>query len=252
MRAVLFWHPLSSLSHPPLPCAPPHTQLNSYGSRWPNEAFLLLFGFSPDGNPADAVVLFPCLQDLVEAWARWAIVSRESLPQAQISSPNNGGVTGRAEPATEDVDNFISIVMEAAYEQPEVAEAAAAGSYNRLLVTPEGIDGRLGEAVGLISRTVKESMSAAATPAVPLSKGSPDGDRFPRNAEFAFALREGCQDLREFLLAACLDRKERLRLASASPPREEKGAATRSAAAAVSAQFRAQKLRILDAVMSGL
>jgi len=39
----------------------------SYGD-WPNDVFLLFFGFLPEGNQHDSVVLFDALQDLVHCY----------------------------------------------------------------------------------------------------------------------------------------------------------------------------------------
>lgn len=60
----------------------------SYGD-WPNDVFLLFFGFVPDNNQHDAVVLFHTLEDLVNCYqASVQQQQREQVPsQHQAGQP---------------------------------------------------------------------------------------------------------------------------------------------------------------------
>ena len=51
----------------------------SYGD-WPNDVFLLFFGFLPEGNQHDAVMLFDTLQDLAHCYD---LLAQQHGPQAQ-------------------------------------------------------------------------------------------------------------------------------------------------------------------------
>ena len=71
----------------------------SYGA-FPNDVFLLFFGFVPDPNPHDAVPLFADLLDLVTAAAEAAAQQREVQPAR--SAPSTRGIEREAStPATE-------------------------------------------------------------------------------------------------------------------------------------------------------
>lgn len=108
-----------------------------YGAHWPNEAFLLLFGFSPSDNPGDAVVLFPSLLDLAQVLV------------AQLQGAAQGGE-----------EAMLATIL----VQPAVAEALESGAFERLVVTRVGYEARMCEAFALVSAAVKAS-SLSAQPA---------------------------------------------------------------------------------------
>lgn len=60
----------------------------SYGD-WPNDVFLLFFGFVPDHNQHDAVVLFHSLEDLVNCYQ--ALVQQQQQQREQIPSQQQAG-----------------------------------------------------------------------------------------------------------------------------------------------------------------
>ena len=60
----------------------------SYGN-WPNDVFLLFFGFVPDSNQHDAVVLFPSLHELVSCYQAIVQQQREQVLSQQQQPQNN-------------------------------------------------------------------------------------------------------------------------------------------------------------------
>ncbi len=99
----------------------------SYGS-WLNEAFLLLFGFVPDGNEHDAVVLFPSVVNLAEEW----------LIHGSMEAQGNG-------------DGGFEDLLEAVLSQPLLFERARSGAFERLIVGDRGVDARMQEAVEMVA-----------------------------------------------------------------------------------------------------
>ena len=184
----------------------------SYGSHWPNEAFLLLFGFAPDGNPSDGVVIFPRLSNLAEAWLRHRQISGRPGDAGGVSTLNES--------------NAIDLQVEIALLHPELAETAGSGDYDRLLVTEQGIDSRMGDALALVSRASKEAKI------VSIGEDHETG-RMVSAAE-----------QRAFLLAECLTYRDKL-----------EHAALKVGLAAIphaALQYRSQKLRIIKQVIKGL
>lgn len=102
-----------------------------YGSTWPNEPYLLLFGFVPEDNPSDGVILFPNLVDLA---------------RALIQDQQQGQQSGIAKLSEEQVEELLETV----FSQPEVLAAAESGDWDRLQVSRAGIDPRLGPAYELV------------------------------------------------------------------------------------------------------
>ena len=191
-----------------------HEVTISYGSQWPNEAFLLLFGFAPDGNPADGVILFPSFSDLVEAWQRHQQVL--SCPEGQ------GGEDART---LEERVARSNVSVEEVLLHPELAEVTESGKYDRLIVTQQGIDPRMGDAIALVAAVKEEA-------------------RFGEGRAEDMGWRMSAAEQRTFLLAACRAYEGRLeRVASLigttiTPP--------------AALQYRNQKLRIIKQVIESL
>lgn len=188
----------------------------SYGSQWPNEAFLLLFGFAPEGNPADAVVLFPSLADLAAAWLRFVDPTPATFPP-----PAEAGSIPVAEREASDLREDQEALLEAWLSQPALAQGMSNGEFERLLVTAHGIDARMAEATALVAAAAAAHGSGVKT------SGAPMGE----------------VQYRHFLLSACLERQ---RLIS------EAAAGRAAALLPVAMQFRAQKLRILESAINSL
>lgn len=178
----------------------------SYGSHWPNEAFLLLFGFTPDGNTADAVVLFPSMKDLVGAWLKY-----QRIPSTMVSR--------------DDEIEQVKIIL----SHPELAEGVSSGEFDRLLVTHQGIDSRMGEAVSLVARAAREASVDA----------SSSGMFVEATGTAAFATEQ-----RLFLLDACIKYKDRLDCAAAR--------VGSSIVPPAAFQFRSQKVMIINQAIQGL
>ena len=64
----------------PVVCRKDEEVTISYGN-WPNDVFLLFFGFVPDNNQHDAVVLFHSLEDLVNCYQ--ALVQQQQQQQRE-------------------------------------------------------------------------------------------------------------------------------------------------------------------------
>ena len=65
-------------------CRPGEAVTISYGP-WPNDVFYLFFGFVPDDNPHDTIVMFHDLQEMVELYDD--LVAQRLSPPASASSP---------------------------------------------------------------------------------------------------------------------------------------------------------------------
>lgn len=107
-----------------------------YGSTWPNEPYLLLFGFVPEDNPSDGVILFPNLVDLA---------------RALIQNQQQGQQSGIAKLSEEQVEELLETV----FSQPEVLAAAESGEWDRLQVSRAGIDPRLRRAYELVCKGIE-------------------------------------------------------------------------------------------------
>eukprot|EP00955_Chlamydomonas_euryale_P099445 365219-Chlamydomonas_euryale.AAC.25 len=105
-----------------------------YGSAWPSEPFLLLFGFVPEDNKADAVVLFPSLLDLVAAY-----------------------VTRRLAAASDDSSDELQSAFDALAATQQVQDACASGQFERLVVTADSMDARMLDAVELVERAAQRA-----------------------------------------------------------------------------------------------
>ena len=89
----------------------------SYGP-WPNDPFFLYFGFVPQGNPNDAVVLFDDVADVAACAARLGLLSLEQ-EQAAIAAAAAADESGGGD---------------------AVGAAARGVSRRRMVITREGVD----------------------------------------------------------------------------------------------------------------
>lgn len=71
----------------------------SYGS-WPNDVFLLFFGFVPDGNEHNAVVLFHDLSDLIACYNR--VLQHQQNAQAQHTGQQSAQLQSTAHAQQQD------------------------------------------------------------------------------------------------------------------------------------------------------
>ena len=190
----------------------------SYGSQWPNEAFLLLFGFAPEGNPADAVVLFPSLADLAAAWLRFVNPAQATVPLLSEAGYAPVDELMHSQPLEYGAGEALLGTM---LSQPALAQGMASGDYERLLVTAQGVDGRMAEAIALVAAAAVVSGSGAEASSKSL----------------------GEMHYQRFLLSACLERKRIM---------SEAAVGKAAALLPVATQFRDQKLSILESAINSL
>ena len=93
----------------------------SYGP-WPNDVFYLFFGFVPDHNPHDSLVLFTDLQEMVEFYDT---LIAERLPGS--STPDESATSTAAEPSA-DVSSPGPYGSQASGAAAEAADSAASSS----------------------------------------------------------------------------------------------------------------------------
>jgi len=103
--------------------------LISYGN-WPNDVFLLFFGFVPPHNPHDAVVLFNSAEELVE----WVVEKR-------CNGQNNAQYVKQTAQALEDT---------------------LGDDLDRIVVLQDGIDARVPAAVEEMSKLMNDEINALA------------------------------------------------------------------------------------------
>lgn len=103
--------------------------LISYGN-WPNDVFLLFFGFVPPHNPHDAVVLFNSAEELVE----WVV-------QKRCNNKNNA--------------QYVK-------QTAQALQAALGDDLDRIVVLQDGIDARVPAAVEEISKLMNDKINALA------------------------------------------------------------------------------------------
>ena len=190
----------------------------SYGNQWPNEAFLLLFGFAPEGNQADAVVLFPSLADLAAAWLRFVNPAQATVPLLSETGYAPVDELMHSPPLEYGAGEAL---LEAMFSQPALAQGMASGDYERLLVTAQGVDGRMAEAIALVAAAAVVSGSGAEASSKSL----------------------GEVHYHRFLLSACLERKRIM---------SEAAVGKAAALLPVATQFRDQKLSILESAINSL
>ncbi|GAX79435.1 hypothetical protein CEUSTIGMA_g6876.t1 [Chlamydomonas eustigma] len=215
----------------------------SYSSQAPSEFFLLLFGFVPEGGTAnDSVTLFPTLQDMAQAWFQMfspkdadceaTLNSKVSDVADIVGLPGNEQSVGRLndqlpEAGTATLDSFLELVVNKYGLQPE--------TFDRLVVTKEGIDARMSEAFHVVNE------------AMLLFQGSCLQEKAGRGPESNAGLR--CN---KFLLDVC---KERLSLilgatAGATGAVHGTGQGVTEVASRLIVSFRQRKIAILEQVIS--
>jgi hypothetical protein len=138
----------------------------SYGHGWPAEPYFLLFGFVPPENPHESVVAYCDLPDLAHHYC-------EFFGGGEVKGAAGGGSGGAG--AEEDGEELWRRVAARAAVAAEAAaaEAAAAepegggggggsgGGFERLVVAPHGLDGRMAPALRLV-RDAADAEAAAA------------------------------------------------------------------------------------------
>ncbi|GBF87434.1 hypothetical protein Rsub_00145 [Raphidocelis subcapitata] len=123
-----------------------------WAAGWPAEPYFLMFGFVPEGNPAESVVAYSDLQDLARHFC--------SHFAAQI-----GGGGGAGGP--DELWERVAARAEEAAAAAADGEGAGGGGFERLVVTAQGLDQRLGPALGLV-RAAAEAEAGARLSGLPL------------------------------------------------------------------------------------
>ena len=116
----------------------------SYGA-FPNDVFLLFFGFVPDPNPHDAVLLFADLHDLASVAAETASAATQLAPQAGRASANalqsrsavTGPTAGHAATGNRKAGQGDPTVQQAAEDlETMLLERLPPGDYSRCYAFP--------------------------------------------------------------------------------------------------------------------
>lgn len=149
----------------------------SYG-KWPNDVFLLLFGFIPKGNEYDGLVLFQNLDEIVEFIA--GVIAQGTGVEAESIDPIKD-TDSRKQWYTE-----LSKELSAGGEEEEGAVSVdIENDYTRMVLTPSGIDYRLLEGVGACLKLfVASTLASGAFHDVE----SCDAHKIEKNEEFLQAL----------------------------------------------------------------
>jgi hypothetical protein len=115
----------------------------SYGS-WPAEPFLLLWGFVPQPNPADAVVVFSSLQEMAACYF--------DCLKVKLTAAGDAGQLLQFQP-----------LHEATQQQIEKLETSSGSRFANMTVDATGIDGRLKAAMSVLHGAVAAAAAAAAS-----------------------------------------------------------------------------------------
>jgi len=197
----------------------------SYGHRWPAEPYFLLFGFVPAGNPDESVIVYSGLDDLAQHYC------------SHCADVGGGGADGGAEEEGEEGEFWQRVADRAA--EAARREAAADGesgggggpaeAFERLVVAPTGLDGRLSPALQLVKAAAAAEARAAGL---------------------------GAQALAEVRLAdLVVERLRGMRGLLVDAPQSSSGGGDsdgRGEARALIKQYRAAKLAVVDAALAAM
>ncbi|KAG2439439.1 hypothetical protein HXX76_004795 [Chlamydomonas incerta] len=147
----------------------------SYGS-WPSEAFLLLFGFVPSPCPGEALTLFRDAEEVV----RWCMGRHGGGPASEHQDDEE--VEARVAAALEQVAEALAPPLAA---DDGGAAGVDLGDFTNLVVTPQGVDGRLEPLLAVLEVQVQGEAAAVPAPITTVARQLLVARLRERAAEFA-------------------------------------------------------------------
>lgn len=132
----------------------------SYGP-WPTEPLLLLFGFVPQHNPHDALVLFSNLQHMAECWLDMVSSSSSSSSGGDVAGSPAAAARVAADPVFADMlqQQLSATEVSAGLQQQQQQQANGPPGFRDLgLSAASAADARLSAGLQVLQRAVEAAV----------------------------------------------------------------------------------------------